>query len=159
MIKVEHPTRGDDTRAWGPPYAKYSQGDDARHVGPPFAENVKENAKGNLKGPGESAYFIAVSQGSRWPKVYQLTTILKVNRNKKSIGLSFQHPEGVKILHELARTSDILVENYIPGKVVLPPLSLKTGATPVSLLMLMLDVGALKKYEMDYDTIRKINPS
>ena len=62
-------------------------------------------------------------KGSRWPKVYQLTTMLKVNRNKKSIGLSFQHPEGVKILHELARTSDILVENYIPGKAVLPPLS------------------------------------
>lgn len=63
VIKVEHPTRGDDTRAWGPPFAKYRQGDDARHVGPPFAENVKENPKGNLKGPGESAYFIAVSLG------------------------------------------------------------------------------------------------
>jgi len=23
VIKIEHPTRGDDTRAWGPPYAKY----------------------------------------------------------------------------------------------------------------------------------------
>ena len=41
---------------------------------------------------------------------------LKVNRNKKSVGLSFQHPDGVKILHELAKTSDVLVENYIPGK-------------------------------------------
>jgi hypothetical protein len=60
VIKVEHPTRGDDTRAWGPPFAKYKQGNDARHVGPPFAKNVKENPKGNLKGPGESAYFIAV---------------------------------------------------------------------------------------------------
>ena len=66
MIKVEHPTRGDDTRAWGPPFAKYNQGDDARHVGPPFAEHVKENAKGNTKGPGESAYFAAVSSGIEW---------------------------------------------------------------------------------------------
>jgi succinate---hydroxymethylglutarate CoA-transferase len=32
-----------------------------------------------------------------------------------SLGLSFQHEEGVKILHELAKTSDVLVENYIPG--------------------------------------------
>jgi succinate--hydroxymethylglutarate CoA-transferase len=39
----------------------------------------------------------------------------QVNRNKKSVGLSFQHPEGVKILHELAKTADVLVENYIPG--------------------------------------------
>jgi len=42
IIKVEHPTRGDDTRAWGPPYAKY-------------------NAESDRKGPGESAYFIGVS--------------------------------------------------------------------------------------------------
>ncbi|EXJ67824.1 uncharacterized protein A1O5_09170 [Cladophialophora psammophila CBS 110553] len=64
--------------------------------------------------PGESAYFIGV------------------NRNKKSVGLSFQHPEGIKILHELAKTSDVLVENYIPG--------------------------ALKKYQLDYESVRKINP-
>lgn len=40
VIKIEHPTRGDDTRAWGPPYAKYKEG-------------TKE-------GPGESAYYLAV---------------------------------------------------------------------------------------------------
>jgi succinate--hydroxymethylglutarate CoA-transferase len=40
VIKVEHPVRGDDTRAWGPPYAKYE--DTSR------------------KGPGESAYYLAV---------------------------------------------------------------------------------------------------
>ena len=56
----------------------------------------------------------------------------QVNRNKKSVGLSFQQPEGVKILHELAKTSDVLVENYIPG--------------------------ALKKYQLDYESLRKINP-
>jgi succinate---hydroxymethylglutarate CoA-transferase len=49
---------------------------------------------------------------------------MQVNRNKKSIGLSFQHPEGVKILHELAKTSDVLVENYIPGLHILPDLLL-----------------------------------
>ncbi|EXJ82947.1 hypothetical protein A1O3_06764 [Capronia epimyces CBS 606.96] len=97
VIKIEHPTRGDDTRAWGPPFAKYKDG---------------AVVKGGRT--GESAYFIGV------------------NRNKKSVGLSFQHPEGVKILHELAKTSDILVENYIPG--------------------------ALKKYQLDYESLRKINP-
>ncbi len=59
-------------------------------------------------------------------------TLLEVNRNKKSLGLSFQHPQGVEILHKLAASCDVLVENYVPG--------------------------ALKKYKMDYDTIHQINP-
>lgn len=42
VIKVEHPVRGDDTRAWGPPYAEY------------------EDA--SKKGPGESAYYLSVWQ-------------------------------------------------------------------------------------------------
>ncbi|KAI0903792.1 CoA-transferase family III domain-containing protein [Ustulina deusta] len=96
VIKIEHPTRGDDTRAWGPPYAAYREGS-------------------NHEGPGESAYFLGV------------------NRNKKSLGLSFQHPEGIEVLHKLAAKCDILVENYIPG--------------------------SLKKYSMDFETIHKINPS
>ncbi|KAL2008109.1 hypothetical protein VTN00DRAFT_8091 [Thermoascus crustaceus] len=94
VIKVEHPVRGDDTRAWGPPYAKYK--------------------KGTKEGPGESAYYLAV------------------NRNKKSIGLSFAHKSGVEILHKLAKECDVLVENYLPGN--------------------------LKKYNMGYETLSAINP-
>ena len=56
----------------------------------------------------------------------------QVNRNKKSLGLSFQHQEGVDILHKLVAKCDILVENYLPG--------------------------SLKKYRMDYETLQKINP-
>ena len=41
VIKVEHPTKGDDTRHWGPPYAKYKEGS-------------------GKEGAGESAYFFAV---------------------------------------------------------------------------------------------------
>ncbi|THW56919.1 formyl-coenzyme A transferase [Aureobasidium pullulans] len=97
VIKIEHPTRGDDTRAWGPPYAKHIKGTEAQK-----------------SAPGESAYF------------------LSVNRNKKSLALSFQSPEGVKILHKLAEECDVLVENYLPG--------------------------ALGKYGMDYKTLSKVNP-
>lgn len=93
IIKVEHPTRGDDTRAWGPPFAEYKNGHE---------------------GVGESAYY------------------LSVNRNKKSLALSFAHPEGVEILYELAKSCDVLVENYLPH--------------------------SLKKYNMDYESIQKINP-
>lgn len=57
----------------------------------------------------------------------------QVNRNKRSIGLSFQHPAGVDILHRLVKECDVLVENYLPG--------------------------SLAKYAMDYDTVSKINPN
>ncbi len=56
-----------------------------------------------------------------------------MNRNKKSLALSYQDPAGVDILHKLAAKCDILVENYIPG--------------------------ALKKYGLDFETMHKINPA
>lgn len=56
-----------------------------------------------------------------------------MNRNKKSLGLSFQDKAGVEILHKLAKECDVLVENYLPG--------------------------ALKKYGMDYESVAKVNPS
>jgi len=58
--------------------------------------------------------------------------VSQVNRNKKSLGLSFQHASGVEILHKLAAEADILVENYLPN--------------------------ALAKYRMDYTTLAAINP-
>lgn len=68
IIKVEEPLRGDDTRAFGPPFLE-----------------------------GESAYFMSI------------------NRNKKSITLNAKHPEAQHILHELAKKTDIYVENFRPG--------------------------------------------
>ncbi|KKA17844.1 Alpha methylacyl-CoA racemase [Rasamsonia emersonii CBS 393.64] len=66
-------------------------------------------------------------------RVLDMSRVLAgVNRNKKSLALSFAHPEGVEILHQLAKDCDVLVENYLPG--------------------------SLAKYNMDYDTIRRINP-
>ena len=95
--------------------------------GPPFAEYAQE---AEAEGPGESAYFLAVCL--KLMSYVSLANLSKVNRNKKSIGLSFAHPEGVSILHQLAAQCDILVENYL--------------------------TGALAKYKMDYETISKINP-
>jgi succinate--hydroxymethylglutarate CoA-transferase len=39
-----------------------------------------------------------------------------VNRNKRSITLDLKKQAGLDILYELARTSDVFVENFIPGK-------------------------------------------
>jgi len=46
IIKIEHPIRGDDTRAWGPPYAKHIKGD-------------------KMDSPGESAYFLSVGYAEK----------------------------------------------------------------------------------------------
>lgn len=59
-------------------------------------------------------------------------TVPQVNRNKKSLALSFASDEGVEILHKLVAQSDVFIENYIPG--------------------------SLKKYKLDYDTLSRINP-
>ena len=66
-------------------------GDETRGWGPPFV--------GQPYGPypGESAYFIAA------------------NRNKRSVTVNIQSPEGQEIIHRLAGISDVLVENYRTG--------------------------------------------
>jgi len=70
VIKIEMPGRGDDTRAWGPPF-----------VG------------------GESAYF------------------LSVNRNKKSVTVNLKTQPGRDVVMDLAKRSDVFLENFAPGVV------------------------------------------
>jgi crotonobetainyl-CoA:carnitine CoA-transferase CaiB-like acyl-CoA transferase len=60
-------------------------GDPMRAMGPPFLAN------------GESAYFLAV------------------NRSKKSVALDLTKEAGRAVLHDLARTADVVWENFRPG--------------------------------------------
>ena len=57
---------------------------------------------------------------------------LCANRNKKSIEIDFRTPKGADLIRQLAQKSDILLENY--------------------------KVGGLKKYQLDYNSLRDINP-
>ncbi|XP_070708929.1 succinate--hydroxymethylglutarate CoA-transferase [Pempheris klunzingeri] len=41
---------------------------------------------------------------------------LSVNRNKQSISVDLKHPRGATVIQELAGVCDVLVENYLPGK-------------------------------------------
>jgi crotonobetainyl-CoA:carnitine CoA-transferase CaiB-like acyl-CoA transferase len=68
VIKVERPGAGDDTRAWGPPYAG-----------------------------GEAAYFLAL------------------NRGKRSVAVDLARPEGQEVVQRLARSADVVVENFRAG--------------------------------------------
>jgi crotonobetainyl-CoA:carnitine CoA-transferase CaiB-like acyl-CoA transferase len=38
-----------------------------------------------------------------------------INRNKRAIAVDLQHPEGLRIVVELARRSDVVLENFVPG--------------------------------------------
>ncbi|KAH8104618.1 CAIB/BAIF family enzyme [Cristinia sonorae] len=73
-----------------------SKGDDTRHWHPPTAPLVQDAPEPDL--PAESAYFLGA------------------NRNKRSITVNFKKPEGLEIIHKLIKQSDILVENFISGK-------------------------------------------
>ena len=92
VIKIERPGAGDDTRAWGPPYAKDAEGNNT----------------------SESAYYLAA------------------NRGKRSVTVDIASSEGQAILRELARDADVVLENY--------------------------KVGQLKRYGLDYDSLKELNP-
>src|SRR5689334_10880578 len=38
-----------------------------------------------------------------------------VNRNKRGIAVDLQQPEGARLVFELARRADVVVENFLPG--------------------------------------------
>ncbi|MGE0000247.1 MAG: CaiB/BaiF CoA transferase family protein, partial [Ilumatobacteraceae bacterium] len=60
------------------------------------------------------------------------TYFMSINRNKRSIVLDFRDEADVALAHELLRRADVAVENFKPG--------------------------ALRKFGLDYDTARAINP-
>ncbi|MER9949842.1 CaiB/BaiF CoA-transferase family protein [Mesorhizobium sp. M0047] len=54
------------------------------------------------------------------------------NRGKRSIAIDFSTPAGAETVRRLVATSDVLIENF--------------------------KLGGLKKYGLDYDSLRKMNP-
>jgi glutaryl-CoA transferase len=83
-------------------------GDDSRAFGPPW---IKDGAGRETR---DSAYFSSA------------------NRGKKSLTLNIAAPEGQAIARELAKRSDVLIENY--------------------------KFGDLARYGLAYDDVRAINP-
>jgi crotonobetainyl-CoA:carnitine CoA-transferase CaiB-like acyl-CoA transferase len=83
-------------------------GDDTRTWGPPFVRD------GQGEPTTDAAYYLCT------------------NRNKRSITVDMQTPEGQRLLQELAQRSDVVVENF------------KTGS--------------LAQYGLDYATLSALNP-
>ncbi|QBK03938.1 CoA transferase [Hylemonella gracilis] len=73
--------------------------------------------------------FVRDAQGQA---TTQSTYFLACNRNKRSLTLDIATPEGQALIRQMAARSDVLVENF--------------------------KVGGLKKYGLDYDSLKAINP-
>jgi len=83
-------------------------GDDTRGWGPPYLKDPQG------RDTSEAAYYLAA------------------NRGKRSVTIDLSKPEGQRIVRELAKKSDVLVENY--------------------------RVGQLAKYGLDYPSLAALNP-
>ena len=92
VIKVERPDKGDDSRAFGPPWLKDQEG----------------------KPTSEASYFLAA------------------NRGKKSITANLSNPEAQAMLRELAKSCDVVIENY--------------------------KFGDLARYGLGYEDMKAVNP-
>ena len=77
-------------------FEERSRGDDTRSWSPPSAPLLENADASHL--PPESAYFLAL------------------NRNKRSVTVDFKRKKGLEILHRMVKRADVLVENFIPGK-------------------------------------------
>jgi crotonobetainyl-CoA:carnitine CoA-transferase CaiB-like acyl-CoA transferase len=84
-------------------------GDDTRGWGPPYIKDQDE------QDTTQAAYFASA------------------NRNKQSVAVDIGTENGARIIRDLARKSDIVVENF--------------------------KVGGLKKYGLDYESLNAINPA
>jgi formyl-CoA transferase len=88
---------------------KPGAGDDTRSWGPPFLKN-KDGSDSK-----DAAYYLAA------------------NRGKRSITVNISTSEGQQVVRDLAKISDVVLENY--------------------------KVGQLKKYGLDYDSLIQVNPA
>ena len=87
---------------------KPGSGDDTRAWGPPFLKDASG------RDTSEAAYYLAC------------------NRGKLSVAVDFTSPDGQRIVRDLVRQADVLVENY--------------------------KVGGLEKYGLDYPAVAASNP-
>lgn len=87
---------------------KPGDGDDTRHWGPPFFPDAEGN-------PSKNAVYFAAC-----------------NRNKRSVTVDMATHEGQQLIRDLAKQSDVVVENF------------KTGG--------------LKRYGLDYESLISLNP-
>ena len=103
-------------------------------AGQTFADMGAEVIKIERPGAGDDTRgwgppFMADRDGN---ETDEAAYFLSANRGKKSVTVDIAKPAGQELLKRLAAESDVLLENY--------------------------KVGGLKKYGLDYDSLKEINP-
>lgn len=74
-----------------------------------LADNGAEVIKVEPCGKGEDTRAL-------FPRIDNVAmTFLWNNRSKKSITINLKDPDGVRVIKEIAKTCDIVVENFRPG--------------------------------------------
>jgi crotonobetainyl-CoA:carnitine CoA-transferase CaiB-like acyl-CoA transferase len=93
------------------------------------AEIIKiENPEGGDDTRSWGPPFVTGKGGENLSAAYYHST----NRGKRSVALDFSEPEGAETLKKLIATADVLIENF--------------------------KVGGLKKYGLDYESVKALNP-
>ena len=87
-----------------------------------------ENPKGGDDTRSWGPPFVQGKGGENLSAAYYHST----NRGKRSVALDFSEPEGAETLKKLIATADVLIENF--------------------------KVGGLKKYGLDYESVKALNP-
>jgi crotonobetainyl-CoA:carnitine CoA-transferase CaiB-like acyl-CoA transferase len=87
-----------------------------------------ENPKGGDDTRSWGPPFVQGKGGENLSAAYYHST----NRGKRSVALDFSEPEGAETLKKLIATADVLIENF--------------------------KVGGLKKYGLDYESVKTLNP-
>ncbi len=77
-------------------------------------------------------YGFASIKNKNGEKTLESSFFVCANRNKKSITVNLSKPEGQELVRRLAAQSDVLMENY--------------------------KVGDLKRYGLDYESVKAVNP-
>jgi crotonobetainyl-CoA:carnitine CoA-transferase CaiB-like acyl-CoA transferase len=94
------------------------------------AEVIKLERAG--RGDDGRYYGFSTLKDAEGQRTLESSFFLACNRNKKSVTINLAAQEGQAIVRRLAAKSDVLVENY--------------------------KVGDLKRYGLDYETLKEINP-
>jgi succinate--hydroxymethylglutarate CoA-transferase len=67
----------------------------------------------------ETRLWRTTGEGVFWKPEYPLMSLYyaSINRNKRSCTINLKSKQGVEIVKEMIRESDVLVENFLPGKI------------------------------------------
>jgi crotonobetainyl-CoA:carnitine CoA-transferase CaiB-like acyl-CoA transferase len=87
-----------------------------------------ENPKGGDDTRSWGPPFVTGKGGENLSAAYYHST----NRGKRSVAVDFSTPEGAETIRKLVATADVLIENF--------------------------KVGGLKKYGLDYESLKAVNP-